>query len=63
MATRELKDFNSINGHLYFRGNDGVLAPTVSKVENKEELQCIHGLSCGDNDISLYRHLYGKAYY
>lgn len=55
MAAEELKEFAIVNGELYFWGGGGVLARALSKAEAKEVLQRIHDLSCGDNDISLYR--------
>lgn len=46
-----------------FQGSGGVLARVISKAEAKEELQCVYGLSCGDNYISLCRRLRRQCYY
>lgn len=35
----------------------------MSKVDVKEELQCVHDLSSGDNDIKLYRRLQKQGHY
>lgn len=50
---KSLKDFMIINEVLYDRGNDGILARALSAAEANEELQHIHELSSGINDISL----------
>lgn len=42
---------------MYFRGTGGVLALAVSNAEVMKEVQRIHNLSYGDNDLSLYRRL------
>lgn len=54
---RNLKDFTIVNNESYYQGGGGVIARALSTVEAKEELELIHELSCGDNDVSLYRHL------
>lgn len=53
VIARELKDFALKNGELYYRGSGGVLSRAISKVEAKTELERVHNLCCGDNDISL----------
>lgn len=58
MATKKLKDFTLISDELYFQGSGGVLARTMSKAEMEEDLQCIHDLYCGDNDITLYMRIH-----
>lgn len=62
-AARELKDFVLRNGELYYRGSGGVLARVISKEQGKAEMDHVHNLCCGDNDISLYRRLQRKGYY
>lgn len=52
-----------VNDEFCFRGSGGMLGRPMSKVEGKATLQRVHDLSCGDNDISLYRHLYRQGYY
>lgn len=49
------KDFIIINGKLYFffLGSGGVLARALTLTKAREELQHIHGLSCGDKDMSF----------
>lgn len=51
------------NGEIYFRESGGVLAQPITNSEAKEELKCIPDISCGDNDIRLYRRLRGRGYY
>lgn len=54
-VARDLKDFMTVNDELYYRGGGGVMARALSIAEAKEELQRVHELSRGDNDVSLYR--------
>lgn len=51
MVTEDLKDFTIVNGELYYQYTGGVMTRACSMVEAKEELQCIHDLSC---DIITY---------
>lgn len=55
MVAKDLKDFIISNGGIYYRGSDGVLARALCLTETREELHRIHHLSCGENDINLYR--------
>lgn len=57
MARKDLKDVNVFYGGLYHQGNGRVLARALSLINAKEEVSRIHDLSCGQNDIGLYRHL------
>lgn len=59
----ELKEFTPVDGEMYYRGSYGVFARAISKNGAKEELERIHNLSCGDNNISLYRLLRRQGYY
>lgn len=63
MVTRELKDFTVINGELYYRGSDGVMARAISITEAKEEFQGVQRLSCAVKNISLSRDLRRQGYY
>lgn len=53
--TKELRDFTIIEGQLYYRDNGGILARAILKDDANAELEYIHGSTCADNDISLYR--------
>lgn len=62
MVVRKLKDFTLIDGD-YFQGNNRVFAHDIFNVASKEELKCIHDLSCRNNDVNLYKHLQRRGYY
>lgn len=57
MARKELKEFALVYGDIYFQGIGEILTCVVSKAQAKEELQRAHDRSCGDNNVSHYRHL------
>lgn len=63
MVARNLKDFMAINNELYHHCGGGFVARPLSITEVKEELQRVHELSCGDNDVSIYRCLKRQGYY
>lgn len=63
VAAKELKEFTLVNNKVYFRGTGGLIALAVSKAEAKEELKHVRNLSCGDNDVRLYRRLQRQGYY
>lgn len=49
MVARDLKDVVVANNEIYYRWHN---VGALSMVEAKEELQCVHELSCGDNDAT-----------
>lgn len=57
VQSKILKDFVIVNGGFYHRGEAGILARDVSLTEPKDKMYRVHDLSCGENDISLYRRL------
>lgn len=64
MVAMHLKDFIVVKGKLYYRGGrGGIMARALAMAEAKEELQHVLKLSCGDNDVSLYRRLQRQGYY
>lgn len=62
VAQKSWRNFNLVSCELCFRGSGGGLARDIPKAEAKNELQRIHNLSCGDNDIRLYRLLKIQGY-
>lgn len=52
-----LKDFAIVNRELDFPGIGTVMALALSMAKAKEEQQHVHDISCGNNDINLYRRL------
>lgn len=57
VIAKDLKDLMVINSELYFRDSSGVLARALSLTEAKEEMQRIHFISSGENNLNLYRRL------
>lgn len=62
-SVKEHKDFTVGEGELHYRGNRGILVRAILEEEARVELECVHDLSCGDNDIGLYRRLQKYGYY
>lgn len=58
-----LKDFIIVNGELYHQGNSEVLTRVLSLTRQKKNCVGFMIFLRGENDISLYRHLYSQGFY
>ena len=58
-----LKNFIRINGVLYFKGSEGILARCVCAKQARIKLDQYHKIFCGEEGPPLYRRIQRAGYY
>ncbi|RYR66979.1 hypothetical protein Ahy_A03g013191 [Arachis hypogaea] len=55
--TKETRGFCLLNEQMFRKSNDGLLMKCVGEEEGKEKAEQLHGATCGEEGLGLYRRL------